>query len=60
MKELFRLPHRNFELTQDILDWCQRTFGPRRYGGVWEYNAVHHDIVIHGEANIMLYQLRWL
>lgn len=59
MKELFPLPHKNFDLVREILTWCQQTYGVRHYGGPWEYNAVHHDVVIYGEANIMLFRLRW-
>lgn len=59
MKELFHLPHKNWEMCKEILDWCVHTYGVRAYGGPWEYNAVHHDVVIYGEANIMLFRLRW-
>jgi hypothetical protein len=59
-KRLYRLPQQSFESAKNILDWCTATFGPRRYGGPWEYNAVYHDVVIYGDKNIMLFELRWL
>lgn len=59
MKELFQLPHKNFSLVQEILTWCQQAYGPRKYGGPWEYHAVDHNVEIHGEANIMMFRLRW-
>lgn len=59
MKQTFALPHENWDAVMERLHWCAQTFGPRVFSGTWEYNAVHHNVVIIGEKNILLYQLRW-
>jgi hypothetical protein len=59
MKQVFDLPHRDWLACKQRLDWCRDNLGPRELGGVWEYHAVSHHVVITGEGNIVLYKLRW-
>ncbi len=71
MKQVFELPHQNWDAVKERLDWCAQTFGPRLFGGMWSasldkggggawtYDAVQHNVVIMGKENILLYQLRW-
>lgn len=59
MKQAFSLPRRDWQGVKDRLDWCRDHLGPRDPGGVWDYNAVSHHVVISGSGNIIMYQLRW-
>lgn len=57
----FSLPggRSNWHQVQERINWCQEMFGPRVFGGSWEYNAVSHMIVIKDEKMLLLYLLRW-
>jgi len=58
-RRVFVLPRQDWEGVKQRLQWCEATWGERVFRGPWEYNAVHHDVTIRGEANCMLYALRW-
>jgi hypothetical protein len=57
----FTLPrgNSNWHLVKQQIEWCKEMFGPRVFGGPWEYNAVHHMIVIKDPEMVLLYKLRW-
>ena len=57
----FTLPRgkSNWHEVQARIEWCKEMFGPRQFGGTWEYNAVSHMIVIKDPEMILLYKLRW-
>jgi hypothetical protein len=57
----FSLPsgRKNWHEVQARIKWCKDRFGERKFGGPWEYNAVHHMIVIKDPKMCLLYRLRW-
>lgn len=60
--KVFSLPKgkQGWPEVQDRIDWCRENFGERMLrGGLWDYDAVSHVIIIREEKNIILYMLRW-
>ena len=49
----------NWHQVQERINWCQEMFGVRVYGGAWNYDAVHHMIVIKDSKMVLMYSLRW-
>jgi hypothetical protein len=49
----------NWHQVKERINWCQEMFGTRVYGSDWNYDAVHHMIVIKDDKMVLLYSLRW-